>query len=381
MTHTIAPQTTPRFHHDGWTPQVQAVFLDALTTTGSVREAARVCGKPPSSAYRLRAHTDGAAFKAGWTQALGVLMERVRETAIDRAYNGRIMPVLHEGMPIGEELVFNDRLLIALMRLYDAPAYHAERVRAAEVAMLPAAAAMTTAEVHARFEAAMEQVRLECAARDVVLAELAQGDGARRADDGERADDGDLGVSKESLKADDGRVPGVAKESPKATDEYDSARHESLLEAVIPANAGTHLRNSQEMGPRVRGDDGLSGDGSSGDGSSGDGSSGDGSSHDGSSDDGSSHDGSSHDGSSDDGSSDDGSSPTHPVPGVANESRKADDRHVPGVANQSRKMSPPVHDAGARSAVVKHKRTPPARPKRRRGKRVSRSRIDRRRSG
>lgn len=125
----------PRFHQDGWTPDVQSVFLETLMTTGSVREAAWVVGKTPASAYKLRAHPGAVAFKAEWLAAVAICVERVRETAIDRAFNGRVMPVMKDGREIGEKLVFNDRLLIQLIRLYDAPAYDAERAAAAQAAI------------------------------------------------------------------------------------------------------------------------------------------------------------------------------------------------------------------------------------------------------
>jgi hypothetical protein len=198
-----------RFHQDGWTPDVQTLFLDRLMTTGSIREAARACGKTASAAYKLREHPNGAAFKAAWLRAIGVCMERVRETAIDRAFNGRIMPILNAGMQIGEELVFNDRLLITLMRLYDAPAYHAKGAHAAQLALLPPTVPMSHDEIIATFEAAMDKVRLTQAARDTEMAKLISAEAPEPALE-PALGDADPGVSKESQKRDD---PGVSKES------------------------------------------------------------------------------------------------------------------------------------------------------------------------
>ena len=86
---TVITQPRPelaRFHQDGWTPHVQTLLLDKLMTTGSIREAARAGGKTASVAYKLREHPNGAAFKAAWLRAIGVCMECVRETAIDRVF-------------------------------------------------------------------------------------------------------------------------------------------------------------------------------------------------------------------------------------------------------------------------------------------------------
>jgi hypothetical protein len=140
--------------------------------TGSVREAARACVKTANAVYKLREHPHGAAFKAAWLQAVDICMERVREAAIDRALNGRIMPILDDGMQIGEELVCKDRLMIALMWLYDTPACHAKRARAAQLALLPSSAPMRREEIIVKFEAAMDKVRLTHAARDAELVEL-----------------------------------------------------------------------------------------------------------------------------------------------------------------------------------------------------------------
>ncbi|MEP3780313.1 MAG: hypothetical protein ABJM53_02075, partial [Parasphingorhabdus sp.] len=44
----------PRERHDGWSPDRQVVFLEALARTGNVRAAARYAGLSRESAYKLR---------------------------------------------------------------------------------------------------------------------------------------------------------------------------------------------------------------------------------------------------------------------------------------------------------------------------------------
>ena len=59
-----------RIRRDGWTPERQLRFLDALARTRSVTRAAAFAGMSRESAYRLRARRDGALFAAAWDRAL-----------------------------------------------------------------------------------------------------------------------------------------------------------------------------------------------------------------------------------------------------------------------------------------------------------------------
>jgi hypothetical protein len=59
-----------RIRRDGWTPERQLRFLDALACTRSVTKAAASVGVSRESAYRLRARQDGALFAALWDRSL-----------------------------------------------------------------------------------------------------------------------------------------------------------------------------------------------------------------------------------------------------------------------------------------------------------------------
>ena len=64
--------STPKasnIRRDGWTPERQLRFLDALARTRSVTRAAAFAGMSRESAYRLRGRRDGALF-AAWDRAL-----------------------------------------------------------------------------------------------------------------------------------------------------------------------------------------------------------------------------------------------------------------------------------------------------------------------
>jgi hypothetical protein len=69
MSAADSPQP-PKIRRDGWTPERQLRFLDALTRTRSVTRAARAAGMSRESAYRLRRRKDGSLFAAAWDRAL-----------------------------------------------------------------------------------------------------------------------------------------------------------------------------------------------------------------------------------------------------------------------------------------------------------------------
>lgn len=85
-------------------------------------------------------------------------MTLLRETALDRAFNGHKAPIVKHGSKVGERRVMRDSVLISMLRLYDAPMFHEERARAVVVAALPKP--MTQAEYIARFNEVLEQ--FEC---------------------------------------------------------------------------------------------------------------------------------------------------------------------------------------------------------------------------
>ena len=61
---------TSRVRRDGWTPERQLGFLEALARTRSVIKAAAIMGMSRESAYRLRDRREGALFAALWDRVL-----------------------------------------------------------------------------------------------------------------------------------------------------------------------------------------------------------------------------------------------------------------------------------------------------------------------
>ena len=55
---------------DGWSPDKQRAFIEALADTGSVATAAQRVGMSESSAYRLRRAPGAEAFVRAWGAAI-----------------------------------------------------------------------------------------------------------------------------------------------------------------------------------------------------------------------------------------------------------------------------------------------------------------------
>jgi len=111
---TPVPRQTAR--HDGWTPERQRLFIEALADTGSVRAAAHAVNMTPEGAYQLRRHPEAGEFRKAWEAALALGVQRLEDVAMDRALNGVDVPVYHFGAVIGTRRVYNDRLLMFLLR-------------------------------------------------------------------------------------------------------------------------------------------------------------------------------------------------------------------------------------------------------------------------
>ncbi len=115
----IAEPRPPRARQGGWTAAKQKVFFQRLAATGSVERAAEYVGMSESSAYRLRSHPGASEFRAGWATALAACVTTARDLAFERAFNGSVETLAHNGVIKGNRTVFNDRLLMFLLRNYD----------------------------------------------------------------------------------------------------------------------------------------------------------------------------------------------------------------------------------------------------------------------
>lgn len=126
---TDSPPFTPvplRARADGWTPERQRAFLDALAATRSVDAAARATGMSRASAYRLRGRPDARAFAAAWDAALVrapapavAAKAAVAASLHDRAFNGRLVPIMREGRQVGFRIRPDNVAAMTLLRRYD----------------------------------------------------------------------------------------------------------------------------------------------------------------------------------------------------------------------------------------------------------------------
>lgn len=118
-TRPVIPAFTPvprRQRHDGWTPERQRAFIDALAQTGSVRAAARQVNMASEGAYQLRLAKGADSFRAAWEAALDHGIQRIEDNALDRALNGVEVPICSGGQIIGTRIVHNERLVMFVLR-------------------------------------------------------------------------------------------------------------------------------------------------------------------------------------------------------------------------------------------------------------------------
>ena len=124
MTERPHPPALPAFtpvprakdRSNGWKPEVQRAFIEALADTGSVEAAARRVGRSSVGAYQLRRHPQGHSFAEAWKAALDKGIQRIEDVAMDRALNGVEVPVYSYGKLVGTRRIYNDRLLMFMLR-------------------------------------------------------------------------------------------------------------------------------------------------------------------------------------------------------------------------------------------------------------------------
>ncbi len=114
------PAFTPvprQYHrHDGWTPERQRGFIEALADLGSVEAAARAVDMSSVGAYQLRRQPGADSFRAAWESALQLGVQRIEDVAMDRALNGVEEPLYSYGKLVGSRTRYNDRLLMFILR-------------------------------------------------------------------------------------------------------------------------------------------------------------------------------------------------------------------------------------------------------------------------
>lgn len=104
--------------HDGWTPERQRAFIEALADTGCVSRAARMVNMAQANCYTLRRAPGAESFRAAWEAALDFGVQRLKDIAFERAIEGQLVPVFVAGKLMGFRRVRNDALLMFCLRHY-----------------------------------------------------------------------------------------------------------------------------------------------------------------------------------------------------------------------------------------------------------------------
>ena len=123
----------------------------------------------PESAYQLRRHPQAKSFRKAWQAALDLGVQRIEDVAMERALNGVEVPVYAYGRIIGTRRVYNDRLLMFMLRNRAPKRFAADgpnALSAADKAMLK----RLKKEWRAEWE--QERVRQEDEDEDAILASL-----------------------------------------------------------------------------------------------------------------------------------------------------------------------------------------------------------------
>ncbi|WP_426163799.1 hypothetical protein [Sandarakinorhabdus sp. DWP1-3-1] len=126
---------------DGWTPEKQWKFVEALAQSASLTQAARAVRMSVRSAHRLRQHPQAAAFRAAWDAALGQAWGLLEQVALDRAVNGERETIERDGFLVAERRKpCSDRLLIHLLAAHERTqaAARADRAAAHKLALAEA---------------------------------------------------------------------------------------------------------------------------------------------------------------------------------------------------------------------------------------------------
>ncbi len=101
---------------DGWTPERQRAFIEALADTGSVEAACKHVNMSTVGAYRIRRLPEGKSFREAWNAALDLGVQRLEDVAMERALNGVEEPFYAYGNLVGMRKRYNDRLLMFMLR-------------------------------------------------------------------------------------------------------------------------------------------------------------------------------------------------------------------------------------------------------------------------
>ena len=92
----------------------KAAFIEALVEERSVTHACRVVGMARKTAYKHR--KEDPAFGEEWDEAVAVNLEDLEASAMRRAIDGTLEPILYQGKTRGARRVYETGLTIFMMK-------------------------------------------------------------------------------------------------------------------------------------------------------------------------------------------------------------------------------------------------------------------------
>jgi hypothetical protein len=120
-----------RARHDGFTPERQVAFIEALAASGSIRHASKSAGISRDAAYQLRRKAGAENFAEAWDAALRIAVQTIADNVMEQAVSGEVVRQYYKGEVIGERVKFDTRLQMFLLRVHDNRRYgkHADNIR------------------------------------------------------------------------------------------------------------------------------------------------------------------------------------------------------------------------------------------------------------
>lgn len=108
-----------RPRRDGWTPEVQQRFIEALARTGVVERACEAVNMSVTSAYNLRNSAGGEGFARAWHEVLARAANRVLDIAFEHAIEGEEVPIFdRDGVRVGAKRRYDTRMAMFILRAY-----------------------------------------------------------------------------------------------------------------------------------------------------------------------------------------------------------------------------------------------------------------------
>ncbi|UYY59949.1 hypothetical protein [Sphingomonas sp. S2-65] len=119
LPHPTAAARERAQRHDGWTPDRQRYFLEAIAEGQTVESAARLVGMSAASAYAFRRRAPATTFAMGWSGANLLARERLAAMLFSRAMEGQVETLTRpDGSTIARHK-FDNRLAATMLARLD----------------------------------------------------------------------------------------------------------------------------------------------------------------------------------------------------------------------------------------------------------------------